>query len=80
MFGGAGHQGRAVPVDGNLLVVSVNPGGTAREDKSGSPWAASPARSAPGWYSETGSRNLTLWNLASDPVNQVNKVLVSEFG
>jgi hypothetical protein len=34
----------------------------------------------PGRYSESGSRNLTLWNLASEPVNQVNKVLVSEFG
>jgi hypothetical protein len=37
----------------------------------------------PGRYSATGSRNLTLWNLPSfsvDPVNQVKKVLVSEFG
>jgi hypothetical protein len=34
----------------------------------------------PSRYRETGSRNLTLWYLTSEPVNQVKKVLVSEFG
>ena len=71
-------------VYGNLLLVRERrPVWRAREDKSGSPWAGSPARAGPGRYSATGSRNLTLWNVPSfsvDPVTQVKKVLVSEFG
>jgi hypothetical protein len=81
MFGGAGHQGRTVPVDSNLILVRE------RQPLAGQPAKISQVvlgrllrRGLPGRYSESGSRNLTLWNLASEPVNQVNKVLVSEFG